>query len=80
MVDGVGYVVIGIALLIYGFGIYDLVLSDLDSRYDGELEQHANLLSVSSLDSIKHELTNMFFQGRHYSDGKDTWQELICLK
>ena len=51
---------IGIALLIFGFGIYDLVISDLDPRYQGDWQQHTNLLSVSSLDSIKHALTNLF--------------------
>ena len=32
MVGGVDYFVIGIALLIFGYGIYQLVISDLDPR------------------------------------------------
>jgi uncharacterized membrane protein YqhA len=32
MVGGVDYFVIGIALLIFGYGIYELVISDLDPR------------------------------------------------
>lgn len=59
MVGGVDYFVIGIALLIFGYGIYELVISDLDPRHEGDDEQHANLLSVSSLESLKHNLTNV---------------------
>ena len=59
MVGGVDYFVIGIALLIFGYGIYELVISDLDPRHNGEREQHNNLLSVNSLESLKHNLTNV---------------------
>ena len=34
MVGGVDYFVIGIALLIFGYGIYELVISDLDPRHE----------------------------------------------
>ena len=44
MVGGVDYFVIGIALLIFGYGIYELVISDLDSRIEGGAEQHTNIL------------------------------------
>ena len=60
IVGGVDYFVIGIALLIFGYGIYELVISDLDPRHDGgKQEQHRNLLSVGSLESLKHNLTNV---------------------
>ena len=59
MVGGVDYFVIGIALLIFGYGIYELVISDLDPRRDGDDERHTNLLSVNSLESLKHNLTNV---------------------
>ena len=59
MVGGVDYFVIGIALLIFGYGIYELVISDLDPRHNGDKEQHNNLLSVNSLESLKHNLTNV---------------------
>ena len=52
IVGGVDYFVIGIALLIFGYGIYELVISDIDPRHEGELEQHRNLLSVGSLESL----------------------------
>ena len=51
MVGGVDYFVIGIALLIFGYGIYELVISDLDPRLEGGEEQHTNILSVNSLQS-----------------------------
>ena len=59
MVGGVDYFVIGIALLIFGYGIYELVISDLDPRRDGDDEQHTNLLSLSSLERLKHKLINV---------------------
>ena len=38
---------IDIALLIFGYGIYELVISDLNPRLEGGEEQHANILSVN---------------------------------
>ena len=35
MVGGVDYFVIGIALMIFGYGIYEKVISDLDPRLEG---------------------------------------------
>ena len=40
---------IGIALLIFGYGIDELVISDLDQGLEGGEEQHTNILSVKSL-------------------------------
>ena len=51
-VGGVDCFVIGIALLIFGYGIYELLISGLDPRHESDDEQqHANLLSVSSLEA-----------------------------
>ena len=47
MVGGIDYFVIGISLLIFGYGIYELVISDLDPRLEGGEEQHTNILSVN---------------------------------
>ena len=79
MVGGVDYFVIGIALLIFGYGIYELVISDLDPRRDGDDEQHTNLLSVSSLESLKHNLTNVivFIPGAAMS--RLPWDRNTCL-
>ena len=63
MVGGVDYFVIGIALLIFGYGIYELVISDLDPRLEGGAEQHANILSVNSLQSLKNNLSNVIVVG-----------------
>ena len=46
---GVDYFLIGIALLIFGHGIDELVISDLDLRLEGGVEQHTNILSVNGL-------------------------------
>ena len=59
MVGGVDYFVNGIALLIFGYGIYELVISDLDPRLEGDEEQHTNILSVNSLQSLKNNLSNV---------------------
>ena len=63
MVGGVDYFVIGIALLIFGNGIYELVNSDLDPRLEGGEEQHTNILSVNSLQSLKNNLSNVIVVG-----------------
>ena len=61
MVGGVDYFVIGIALLIFGYGIYELVISDLEPRLEGGAEQHTNILSVNSLQSLKNNLFLLLF-------------------
>ena len=63
MVGGVDYFVIGIALLIFGYGIYELVISDLDPRLEAGAEQHTNILSVNSLQSLKNNLSNVIVVG-----------------
>ena len=54
MMSGVDYFVIGIALLIFGYGIFELVISDLDPRLEGGAEQHNNIFSMNSLQSLKN--------------------------
>ena len=63
MVGGVDYFMIGIALLIFGYGIYELVISDLDPRLGGGEEQHTNILSVNSLQSLNSNLSNAIVVG-----------------
>ena len=60
---GVDNFVIGIALLIFGYGIYELVISGLDPRLEGGEEQHTNILSVNSLQSLKNNLSNVIVVG-----------------
>ena len=63
MEGGVDYFVIGIALLIFGYGIYELVISELNPRLEGGAEQHTNILSVNSLQSLKNNLSNVIVIG-----------------
>ncbi len=63
IVGGVDYFVIGIALLIFGYGIYELVISDLDQRLEGGEEQDTNILSVISLQILKNNLSNVIVVG-----------------
>ena len=63
MVGGFHYFVIGIALLIFGYGIDELVISDFDPRLEGGEEQHTNILSVNSLQNLKNNLSNVIVVG-----------------
>ena len=48
---------IGITLLIFGYGIYELVISGLDPHLECGEEQHTNILSVKSIQSLKNNLS-----------------------
>ena len=63
MVVEVDCFVIGIALLIFGYGIYELVISDLDSGPEGGEEQQTNILSANSLESLKNNLLDVIVVG-----------------
>ena len=63
MVSGVDYFVIGIALLIFGCGIFELGISDFDPRIEGGAEQQNNNLSVNSLQSLKNNLSKVIVVG-----------------
>ena len=45
MVGGVGYFVLVVNLLIFGYGIYEQVISARDPRLEGSEEQHTNIFS-----------------------------------
>ena len=59
VVGGIDYYLIGIALLIFGYGIYELVVSDIDPRHQEKSELRRNLLNIDSLDSLKQKLTKV---------------------
>ena len=59
VVGGIDYYLIGIALLIFGYGIYELVVSDIDPRQQEQSELRRNLLNIDSLDSLKQKLTKV---------------------
>ena len=46
-------------LLIFGYGIYELVVSDIDPRQQEQSELRRNLLNIDSLDSLKQKLTKV---------------------
>ena len=59
VVGGIDYYLIGIALLIFGYGIYELVVSVIDPRHQEQSELRRNLLNIDSLDSLKQKLTKV---------------------
>ena len=59
LVGGIDYYVIGIALLIFGYGVYELIISDIDPRLQDLSQERRNLLSINSLEALKQKLTNV---------------------
>jgi uncharacterized membrane protein YqhA len=59
VVGGIDYYLIGIALLIFGYSVYELVVSEIDPRQQEESELRQNLLNIDSLDSLKQKLTKV---------------------
>ena len=53
VVGGIDYYVIGIALLIFGYGVYELIISDIDPRLQDLTNDRSNILSINSLESLK---------------------------
>ena len=47
VVGGIDYYLIGIALLIFGYGIYELVISDIDPRQQEASDVRRNLLKMN---------------------------------
>ena len=59
VVGGIDYYLIGIALLIFGYGIYELVISDIDPRQQEASDVRRNMLNIESLDGLKQKLTTI---------------------
>ena len=59
VVGGIDNYVIGIALLIFGYGVYELIISDIDPRLQDLTNDRRNILSINSLESLKQKLTNV---------------------
>ena len=59
VIGGIDYYVIGIALLIFGYGVYELIISDIDPRIQDMSENRRNILSINSLEALKQKLTNV---------------------
>ena len=72
MVGEFDYFVIGIALLIFGYGFDELVISDFHPRLKGGEEQHTNILSVNRLQNLKNNLSNVIVVGLIVASFKQT--------
>jgi len=59
VVGGIDYYLIGIALLIFSYGIYELVISDIDLRQQDPSTVRRNLLNIESLDGLKQKLSKV---------------------
>ena len=59
VVGSIDYYLIGIALLIFGYGIYELVIADMDLRQQETTVLKRNLLNIGSLDGLKQKLTKV---------------------
>ena len=55
IIGGVDYYLIGIVLLIFGFGIYELFISEIDIRH----EDDSNILQSETLEDLKGKLVNV---------------------
>ena len=59
VVRGIDYYVIGKALLIFDYGVYELIISDIDPCLQDLTDDRRNILSINSLESLKQKLTNV---------------------
>ena len=59
VVGGIDYYVVGIALLIFGYVVYELIVSDIDPRLQDLSQERRNILSITSLEGLKQKLTNV---------------------
>ena len=55
IIGGVDYYLIGIVLLIFAFGIYELFIAEIDIKY----QDNSNILQSESLEELKNKLVNV---------------------
>ena len=55
IIGGVDYYLIGIVLLIFAFGIYELFIAEIDIKY----QDNSNILQSESLEELKGKLVNV---------------------
>ena len=53
VVGGIDYSVIGIVFFIFGYGIYEPIISDIDPRLQDITDERRNILSIKPLESLK---------------------------
>ena len=56
IIGGVDFYLVGVVLLIFSFGIYELFISPIDIKV---LNQEINILSITSLDELKHKIVQV---------------------
>lgn len=60
LVSGIDYYLIGLALLIFGYGIYELLISEIDVyREQAGAEDSGGLLDIRNLDQLKAKLVKV---------------------
>ena len=59
VVTGIDLYLIGIALLIFGYGVYELLISPIDTAHQGNPRMRSGLLEISSLDQLKEKLVKV---------------------
>lgn len=59
IVSGIDLYLIGIALLIFGYGIYELLVSSIDAARDLESPSATGLLDIRDLDQLKEKLVKV---------------------
>ena len=58
-IGGIDLYLIGIALLIFSYGTYELLISAIDSARDGRPSEIRGVLDVSNLDDLKEKLVKV---------------------
>jgi len=59
LVGGVDLYLIGIALLIFGYGVYELLISDIEAARQPGVGAGSGLLDIRSLDALKEKLVKV---------------------
>ena len=60
IVSGIDFYLIGVALLIFGYGIYELLISEIDVYRDqAEISESGGLLDIRNLDQLKEKLVKV---------------------
>jgi uncharacterized membrane protein YqhA len=59
LVGGVDLYLIGIALMIFGYGVYELLISNIEAAHEDGKEGGSGLLDIRSLEDLKEKLVKV---------------------
>ncbi len=59
IVGGIDLYLIGIAILIFGYGVYELLISQIDPAQDQDSGRKSSLLDIRSLEELKQKLVKV---------------------